>query len=100
MIVRLLDILQKLIGLHLEKLLDTEDILMKAVSDSLQTYEVGLELLIKKENDFIDDTGELNEINKTLKWRNTTTSRARGLRTEQEQYKGTPENFASSSRRQ
>ncbi|CAB5388965.1 hypothetical protein RhiirA1_422629 [Rhizophagus irregularis] len=73
---------------------------MKAVSDSLQTYEVGLELLIKKENDFIDDTGELNEINKTLKWRNTTTSRARGLRTEQEQYKGTPENFASSSRRQ
>ncbi|CAB4377015.1 unnamed protein product [Rhizophagus irregularis] len=45
----------------------TEDKLMKAVMDSLKTYKVGLELLIKKENDFIDDTGELKEFNKTLK---------------------------------
>ncbi|EXX62234.1 hypothetical protein RirG_163650 [Rhizophagus irregularis DAOM 197198w] len=75
----------------------TEDKLMKAVMDSLKTYKVGLELLIKKENDFIDDT---EEFNKTLKWRNATTSRTHGLRMEREQHEGTPENFASSSRRQ
>ncbi|CAG8685807.1 1509_t:CDS:1, partial [Rhizophagus irregularis] len=61
--------------------------------DSLKTYKVGLELLIKKENDFIDDT---EEFNKTLKWRNATTSRTHGLRMEREQHEGTPENFASS----
>ncbi|CAB4388157.1 unnamed protein product [Rhizophagus irregularis] len=78
----------------------SEDFLMKAVTDSLKTYKVGLELLIKKENDFIDDTGEIKEFNKTLKWRNTTTSRSRGLRMEREQHEGTLQNFASSSRRQ
>ncbi|CAB4384001.1 unnamed protein product [Rhizophagus irregularis] len=78
----------------------TEDKLMKAVMDLLKTYKVGLELLIKKENDFIDDTGELKEFNKTLKWRNATTSRSRGLRMEREQHEEMPKNFASSSRRQ
>ncbi|CAB4382185.1 unnamed protein product [Rhizophagus irregularis] len=78
----------------------SEDYLMKAVTDSLKTYKVGLELLIKKENDFIDDTGEIKEFKKTLKWRNTTTSRSRGLRMEREQHEGTLQNFASSSRRQ
>ncbi|CAB4382033.1 unnamed protein product [Rhizophagus irregularis] len=79
--------LQKLMELPLEKLLE------------LAIYKVGLELLIKKENDFIDDTGELKEFNKTAKWRNTTTSRSHGLQMEREQYEGTPECFASSSRR-
>ncbi|CAB4390560.1 unnamed protein product [Rhizophagus irregularis] len=78
----------------------SEDYLMKAVTDSLKTYKVGLELLIKKENDFIDDTGEIKEFKKIPKWRNTTTSRSRGLRTEREQHEGTLQNFASSSRRQ
>ncbi|CAB4397367.1 unnamed protein product [Rhizophagus irregularis] len=78
----------------------SEDYLMKAVTDSLTTYKVGLELLIKKENDFIDDTGEIKEFKKTLKWRNTTTSRSRDLRMEREQHEGTLQNFASSSRRQ
>ncbi|PKY34914.1 hypothetical protein RhiirB3_500403 [Rhizophagus irregularis] len=52
----------------------TEDKLMKVVTDSIKTYKVGLELLIKKENDFIDET-------------------------EREQYEGMPEYFASSRRR-
>ncbi|PKY27406.1 hypothetical protein RhiirB3_443110 [Rhizophagus irregularis] len=84
---------------HIILYFSTEDKLMKAVTDSIKIYKVGLELLIKKENDFIDDTGELKEFNKTAKWRNTTTSRSHGLRMEREQYEGTPECFASSSRR-
>ncbi|PKB92833.1 hypothetical protein RhiirA5_443233 [Rhizophagus irregularis] len=77
----------------------TEDKLMKAVTDSIKLYKVGLELLIKKENDFIDDTGELKEFNRTVKWRNTQTSRSHGLWMEREQYKGTSESFASLSGR-
>ncbi|CAB4383850.1 unnamed protein product [Rhizophagus irregularis] len=77
----------------------TEDKLMKAVTDLINVYRVGLELLIKKENDFIDDTGELKEFNRTVNWRNATTSRSHGLQMEREQYEGTPEYFASSSRR-
>ncbi|CAB4379562.1 unnamed protein product [Rhizophagus irregularis] len=76
----------------------TEDKLMKAVMDSIKIYKVGLELLIKKKNDFIDNTGELKEFNRTVKWRNSTTSRSIDPRTERKQYEGTSE-YAASSRR-
>ncbi|PKY50492.1 hypothetical protein RhiirA4_530505 [Rhizophagus irregularis] len=62
----------------------TEDKLMKALTDSIKIYDVGLALLIKKENDFIDDTGNIHECVRRTGYR-TNTSSASGVAMGQKQ---------------
>ncbi|PKY54372.1 hypothetical protein RhiirA4_473160 [Rhizophagus irregularis] len=65
-----------------------ESQLMSAINESTKKYEIGHGLWIKKQDDFIDDNGDLQEINSGRLNNRNKTSRSSGSRIDWEQQSG------------
>ncbi|PKY57024.1 hypothetical protein RhiirA4_477781 [Rhizophagus irregularis] len=81
----------RFIILYFNKELD----LMNAINESINLHDIGHGLWIKKQNDFIDDKGELHEFIGSSNYQNRA-SRSSGVRMEWEQQSGTSTYFAPS----
>ncbi|PKK72196.1 hypothetical protein RhiirC2_777483 [Rhizophagus irregularis] len=76
---------------------NTESDLMTAINKSIHISDIGSGLLIKKENDYINENGELQEGNRRSNYKNNA-SRSNGFRMEWEQQGGSYTHSALSKR--